>query len=89
MDSRTMLNTNHYEKEADIFAMDLLIGDDMLMEYQGYNNESVNYTIKAAKDSMEPKSYRFTKKGYKNGIKYFRFTETVPARKNRNYSPCL
>lgn len=42
MDSRTMLNTNRYEKEADIFAMNLLVGDDILIEYQGYNTEQLS-----------------------------------------------
>ena len=42
MDSRTMLNTNRYEKEADAFAMDLLVGDDILIEYQGYNTEQLS-----------------------------------------------
>lgn len=42
MDSRTFLNTNRYEKEADTFAMDLLIGDDILAEYQEYNTERLS-----------------------------------------------
>ncbi len=42
MDSRTMLNTNRYEKEADIFAMDLLVSDDILIEYQGLNAEQLS-----------------------------------------------
>jgi Zn-dependent peptidase ImmA (M78 family) len=42
MDSRTMLNTNRYEKEDDTFAMDLLVGDNMLIEYQGYNTEQLS-----------------------------------------------
>ena len=42
MDSRTMLNTNRYEKEDDTFTMDLLVGDNMLIEYQGYNTEQLS-----------------------------------------------
>lgn len=34
MDSRTFMNTSRYENEADEFAINLLIGDDMLLEYQ-------------------------------------------------------
>lgn len=34
MDSRTFLNNSRYEQESDCFAMYLLIGDDMLLEYQ-------------------------------------------------------
>lgn len=42
MDSRTFLNTNRYEREADTFAMDLLIGDDILAEYREYNTERLS-----------------------------------------------
>lgn len=42
MDSRTLLNTNRYEREADTFAMDLLISDDTLTEYQEYNIEQLS-----------------------------------------------
>ena len=42
MDSRTLLNTNRYEKEADTFAMDLLVGDDTLAEYQRYSTEQLS-----------------------------------------------
>ena len=42
MDSRTMLNTNRYEKEADTFAMDLLVSDDVLIEYQSFNTEQLS-----------------------------------------------
>ena len=33
MDTRTQFNTSRYEKEADLFAMCLLLPDDILMEY--------------------------------------------------------
>lgn len=42
MDSRTMLNTNRFEREADTFAMGLLISDDILVEYQDYNTEQLS-----------------------------------------------
>lgn len=42
MDSRTMFNTNRYEREADTFAMDFLIDDNTLIEYQGYNTEQLS-----------------------------------------------
>lgn len=42
MDTRTNFNSNKYEKEADSFAMDLLISDDVLIEYQGLNTEQLS-----------------------------------------------
>ncbi len=42
MDSRTLLNTNRYETEADAFAMDLLIDDSTLTEYQHYSTEQLS-----------------------------------------------
>ena len=42
MDTRTGLNTNRYEKEADTFAMDLLVGDNILAEYQEYSMEQLS-----------------------------------------------
>lgn len=53
MDSRTMLNTNRYEKEADIFAMDLLISDDILIEYQEYNIERLSRLLGYEKRLIE------------------------------------
>ena len=35
MDTRTQFNTSRYEKEADLFAMCLLLPDDILIEYSG------------------------------------------------------
>ena len=37
MDTRTFMNGNRYEKEADTFAMDLLVDDNTLIEYQDYS----------------------------------------------------
>lgn len=42
MDTRTGFNTSRFEKEADTFAMDLLIGDDLLTEYQEYSTEQLS-----------------------------------------------
>lgn len=42
MDTRTGFNTNRFEIEADTFAMDLLVGDDTLIEYQEYNEEQLS-----------------------------------------------
>lgn len=53
MDSRTMLNTNRYEKEADTFAIDLLISDDILTEYQEYNIERLSRLLEYEKWLIE------------------------------------
>lgn len=42
MDTRTSFNTSRFEKEADTFAMDLLVGDDLLTEYQEYSTEQLS-----------------------------------------------
>lgn len=45
MDTRTGLNTDRLENEADTFAMNLLVGDDILMEYKGYTVEEVAHIL--------------------------------------------
>lgn len=45
MDTRTYFNTNKFEVEADTFAMNLLIGDDVLLEYQEYNPEQLSHIL--------------------------------------------
>lgn len=56
MDTHTHLNTNKYEIEADKFAMELLIDDKILIDYQrdtteklaqrlGYNEELINLRL--------------------------------------------
>ena len=45
MDTRTSFNTNKFENEADTFAMDLLIGDDVLIEYQEYTTEQLSHIL--------------------------------------------
>lgn len=42
MDTRTCFNTDKFEIEADTFAMDLLIGDDVLDEYPDYTSEQLS-----------------------------------------------
>lgn len=42
MDTRTSFNTNKFEIEADTFAMNLLISDNMLREYPEYNVEQLS-----------------------------------------------
>lgn len=53
MDSRTLLNTNRYEKEADTFAMDLLVDDNTLIEYQDYSIEQLSRLLGYEKRLIE------------------------------------
>ena len=57
MDTRTQFNTHRYELEANKFAMDFLVGDDTLSEYQectidqlarilGYQKELIELRLK-------------------------------------------
>lgn len=57
MDTQTMFNTDKYETEANKFAVDLLISDDILMEHQncsidqmsrmlGYSEELLKLRLK-------------------------------------------
>lgn len=41
LDSRTHLNTNMYESEADLFAMELLLPDETLKEYCSFTIEQI------------------------------------------------
>lgn len=45
MDSRTHFNTRKYEIEADTFAMYLLIGDDIISEYQTFTTEQLAHIL--------------------------------------------
>lgn len=42
MDTRTGFNTNRFENEADAFAINLLIGDDTLLEHCDFNTEQLS-----------------------------------------------
>ena len=42
MDTRTGFNTNKFENEANMFAMNLLVGDETLIEYQEYTLEQLS-----------------------------------------------
>lgn len=57
MDSRTLLNTSRYENEANVFAVNFLIGNDMLYEHReltidqlsrlwGYHKELIELRLK-------------------------------------------
>lgn len=53
MDSRTHLNTHRYEVEADMFAMDLLIDDDMIAEYKPYTVNQISHLLGYRKELIE------------------------------------
>lgn len=42
MDTRTFLNTNKYELEANLFAADLLIPDELILEHRDYTTEQIS-----------------------------------------------
>ena len=45
MDTRTELNTCRYEREADLFAMSLLVSDDMIAEYQQCSIDQISRAL--------------------------------------------
>lgn len=53
MDSRTHLNTHRYEVEADTFAMDLLIDDDLIAEYEPYTADQISHLLGYRKDLVK------------------------------------
>ena len=53
MDTRTHFNTYKYEMEADTFAMHLLIGDDVLVEYENYTIDQISHLMGYQKDLIE------------------------------------
>ena len=61
MDTRTNFNSNKLEIEADTFAMDLLVGDDILAEYSSYNIEQISHLLGYERRLME---LRFRESNY-------------------------
>ena len=59
MDTYTGFNTTKYEKEADLFAMELLVPDETFLEYQEYTTEQIalalGYTEKLIKLRLKSK----------------------------------
>ena len=53
MDTTTNFNSDKFELEADIFAMDLLVGDDVLSEYSSYNTEQLTRLLGYEKRLIE------------------------------------
>lgn len=53
MDSRTFLKTQRYETEANQFAMCLLIGDDVLIEYQDSDISQLAHILGYSKELVE------------------------------------
>lgn len=45
MDTRTGFNTDKFENEANMFAMNLLVGDETLIEYQEYTLEQLSRVL--------------------------------------------
>lgn len=45
MDTRTQFNTSRYEQEANLFAMHLLVSDDMFVECQNYTLEQISRAL--------------------------------------------
>lgn len=41
MDTYTGFNTTKYEKEADLFAMELLLSDEMILEFQEFTVDQI------------------------------------------------
>lgn len=42
MDTRTQFNTNKYEQEADKFAVEFLLSNELLKEYENYSIEQIS-----------------------------------------------
>lgn len=56
MDTRTYFNTRRYEAEANKFAMYLLIGDEILVEYENYNTEQLTRVLGYQQELIELRS---------------------------------
>lgn len=53
LDTRTHLKTRTYEREADFFAMCLLIGDDLIDEYREYSVEQLTHLLGYQEELIE------------------------------------
>lgn len=53
MDTNTHFNTDKYENEADSFAINLLISDEDLIEYQGYSINQISRLFGYRKELIE------------------------------------
>lgn len=53
MDSRTHLNTSKYEKEADLFAMELLISDEDIEEHEDFTLSQLSRMLRYDKKLIE------------------------------------
>lgn len=56
MESYTGLNTSKYEIEADTFAAELLISDDVILEFQRYTIEQISRYLGYAKRLIQAKT---------------------------------
>ena len=45
MDTYTGFNTTKYEKEADLFAMELLVPDQVFLEYQEFTTDQIAHAL--------------------------------------------
>ena len=53
MDTRTQFNTHRYEVEANTFAMELLIGDDILAECEEYTIDQISHLLGYQKELIQ------------------------------------
>ena len=55
MDTYTNFNTNKYENEADLFAIELLVPDEIITEHKGYTTEQLARLLGYSKRLIEQK----------------------------------
>ena len=53
MDTRTQFNTQRYEIEANYFAMSLLVGDDILADYEEYTVDQISHLLGYEKELIQ------------------------------------
>ena len=69
MDTRTSFNTNRFEIEADTFAMNLLLSDDVLREYHEYSIEQLSRVLGYEKRLIKLRLKEFSQ--FKESINQF------------------